>query len=286
MERNAQQPATGLAATLRASFPRQHGAWSALLAAYALGTLIAGRFSVESLFLLLAITAAFCGREAFVFLLRLPAADPHRSSGILLTALWALLFTTGALPLALECKGKGLLTLGAIAGAGLGVSIVTARRKKDEMSFGGEILGMASLSLIAPVAQHVAAGGFSQTTLGLWLLCLLFLLGSVFHVRFVVRHRKERAGSWKDRLKAGIPSLVFHLMALGVVIAISRYTPFLPVLAPIALVPVIVKVGFSLARKGTATVQIRRIGLLELAHTAAFVVLSVFAFQQAAFAAI
>ncbi|HYE72055.1 MAG TPA: YwiC-like family protein, partial [Blastocatellia bacterium] len=57
-----------LSKTLR--LPKEHGAWAMLYVPFVVGALVAGRFQLSLLFLLLATTAVFISRESLIVWLR------------------------------------------------------------------------------------------------------------------------------------------------------------------------------------------------------------------------
>ena len=92
----------------------------------------------------------------------------------------------------------------------------------------------------------------------------------MFHVRYLVRQKTARADRLSVRLRAAIPSLVFHLAALTGAFLLS-HAGLLPTWTPCALAPAVVRVGVGVLVRRRGPVLVRRLGLVELAHTVAFV---------------
>ncbi|MCB0219343.1 MAG: YwiC-like family protein [Chrysiogenetes bacterium] len=268
---NASQHVSWVRKSVLPTIPRQHGAWSALIACFVLGTLVARAPAPESALVFGAMVSLLCIREGIVLSIR-AKSDAERQTQLRAgTAFWC-----GAL--ALMTAGLwnrdviDALFLPAVAGGILFVVSLLwfARRRKDEMSLPGELLGMAGLSLAAPAAEAVASGGISERSLGLWVLSLVFFETSVFHVRHVVRHHRACMGPLATRIQAGMPSVAAHLVGLAV-LAILAATSHLPRLAPLVFVPVLLKALWTIAARESRPVRIKRIGLMELAHTIVFV---------------
>jgi hypothetical protein len=138
-----------------------------------------------------------------------------------------------------------------------------------------ELAGTFGLSLAALAGAYCQAGRLTVYSLGLWGVCALFFCGSAFHVRSLVRHHRQRIQGFSGRLKAGLPSLVYHVLAISLIIYASLMKPLLPRLSALAFVPVLLKVAWSIFSPAQKSVSIRRIGIIELSHTLAFTLLTI-----------
>ena len=172
-----------------------------------------------------------------------------------------------------------LLGLLGIVGVGLAAFSLSLEKDKRDMTLGGQIINILGLSLIAPAAHYCASGSYSLKTLGVWLVCIPFFLGSVFHVRFLVRRRLEAAGEFSERLRAGFVSLAFHLSALLAVMVLSKLK-VIPLFAPLALVPVTLKALWPIIRRNRNPLPAKLLGRLELIHTLVFLVITVVVFAD------
>lgn len=262
------------------TLPRQHGAWTALLACFLLGVIVAGKSGHESLYLLLVIVAVFSLREGAAQLLRRRPNPAQRLSLLEGLAFWAAMAFLAALAL-WRCNALAPLLPSATVGALLfTISLVWfGRRRRDEMSLPGEMLGMAGLSLAAPAAEAVATGGVSERTVGLWLLSLMFFEASVLHVRHVVRDQRACRQNIQQRISTGISSMLFHIGAMSLATLLARFG-WIPHLAPLALIPALLKSALPILVRRTGPVRIVRVGLVELGHTVAFVALCSFLYLQ------
>jgi hypothetical protein len=266
------QARSGFALTV----PRQHGAWSMLLAGFVLGLASGQRCGAEGLLLLVAVLFGFWARHAAGLFLRSSRSD--RRAYVLP---WAVGYASvsllaGAL-LVVGYHRWLLLPLGGVVLVLAGVSVILERRRQDRTTV-GELVGVLGLSVVIPAAAYAATGVFAATTAGLWALGALFFGGSVFHVRYLVRHRRESGGPLASRLRAGGPSVAYHLAALTASIGLSAVDA-LPPLAPLSLLPVTVKALWTVGRRREGEINVRHIGYVELAHTLIFVVLAMLAFH-------
>jgi hypothetical protein len=160
----------------------------------------------------------------------------------------------------------------------LGGNLYLATRR-EEMTVGGELLGIAGLALGAPVMYYVAAGAPGVQMLGLWLLSFLYFGGSVFYVKMKVRIHTRQAppAGLLARLYAGRATLVYHIFTLALTLALVT-TALVPPLAPLAYIPVTCK-AFQGALVWRRSVNIKRIGMIELAHSLIFALLIVLAYH-------
>jgi hypothetical protein len=172
----------------------------------------------------------------------------------------------------------GLLALGGVAGLLLALYLWQVARRA-EMSVVGELLGVAGLALGAPGVYAVGTGRFDSTALVLWALNFLYFGGSVFYVRLRVREQPRRLppGGWWGRLAAARITILYHLAALALV-AVFVHFGLTSLLAALAFVPMVCK-AFQGVLAWPGQVNVRRVGMVEVAHAVAFAVLLIVAYQ-------
>lgn len=258
------------------TWPRQHGAWSILAAGFLLG-MADQEWNLPSLLGLATVLGGFLARHTMALCLR-PARSPSLRSSLLP---WAIGYTAlasllGGL-LVVGFHRWLLLLWGAPALLLAALSVILERGRRDRTT-AGELVGVLGLSLVIPAAAYTSSGILSVQTLGLWALGAIFFGGSVFHVRYLVRRRREACQDWYSRLRAGWPSLACHLVGLAVAWGLSSLRA-LPSLAPLALLPVTAKVLWTVGRRQAERIHIQRIGFTELAHTLLFVALAILSFH-------
>jgi hypothetical protein len=254
------------------TLPRQHGAWASLLAAFILGTVAGGRFGPEVLLLLFAVLAAFVGRQAFLVALKLPVDDTRRGDVRIWTAVYVAIFATAALSLVIAWDLRYLLALGAAAFLLLAFTTLLERRGRS-FSVVAEAAGFAGLSLAAPAAEYAATGTLSGRTAAVGLLCAAYFLGSLLHVRFVLRTPLATRYTLRGRLQAGAGSATLHLHALGFSAA-AVTLGWLPPLVPLAFAPAAYRALRAVFLHRGARAAVRTLGWQEAAHMLVFVVVA------------
>jgi len=259
------------ALTVAALIPRQHGAWATLLLSYTLGVAVAGRLTVNSLLLLVALVAVMPARHGASLWVGFRADDPRRPVAACWTALCLSIAGLALGALLLLSRLWLLVPVGALAAGAGGVMTLLERRRWDR-TLAGEMVGMAGLAVAAPAAAYVSSGAYGPNVAGVWLLASLVFCGSVLHVRHLAR--PGRAGN------AGWASLAFHILAVALVAAVARLG-LVPSLAFLALVPAAARAAWPVVVPRLTRPSIRRLGFEELAYSALFVVLAVALFHAA-----
>jgi len=249
--------------------PRQHGAWASLLSAYVLGVAAAGQLSFAPLLLLAAMLTAFFGRQAGLLAVKLPASDPRRAGLLAWTAVFVAAFFAAGVPLLAEWGLTHLVPLGAAAFALLALTMVLERRRQAFTAF-AETTGFIGLSLAAPAAEYAASGIFTARTAAVGLMAAAYFVGSMLHVRFLLRSRPEALESLRGRLRAGAAPVIFHLHLFGFASAAAG-AGLLPVLAPFAFAPAVAKVLWAVLHRRGSPILVRTLGWMEVVHTLLFV---------------
>jgi hypothetical protein len=257
--------------------PRQHGAWTSLLSAYVLGTGTGGRFGIASVLLLGAVLAAFLGRQAALLAFKRPAGTPGRAGLVLWTAVYAAAFLSAGVLLLSAWDLGYLLHLGATAFVLLAVTMALERRRRAFTPI-AEGAGFLGLSLVAPAAEYAASGAFTVRTAAVGLMCAAFFIGSMIHVRFLLRNRPETLQTLRGRAKAGAVSVIYHLHIYGFALSAAS-AGLLPPLAPLAFAPATARALWSIAHGRRGPVPVRSVGWQEVANTLLFVGLAVLAFR-------
>lgn len=263
--------------TFYATIPKQHGAWTVLIACLALGIAAGAKFRLEVTFILLAVIAAFLGRNALSVYLR-PSLSEGQKQGL---SVWIMfyfaVFLSGGAGLVLGYKLWFLAPLGAVGFIVTAVSLGLERIRKD-MTAVGQIISILGLALAAPAVEYTAAGRYSSRTLAVWLICSLFFSGSIFHVRYMARKRLNSGKAFLERLKVGFPLALFHLSAFLTAVILAKFRIF-PAYAPLAFIPATLKALHLAGRTNNEPLSLRRVGYAELIHTLIFLVIAVFVFN-------
>jgi hypothetical protein len=266
--------------------PKEHGAWGVglvslivgLLASVGNGAASVARNGTESvpyfaaLLLVGAFVCLFFLRAALFPLARYGAmlpAERQRAQKQLARRL-----TLGAavcgLPLLVVWKLFYLLPLGILT-AGLMAFDLWLVHKRSERTTFGELLGVFTLTLAAPVAHYTMLGTWSAEATRLWLLCLAYFAGVVPYVKMHSARRMGKAtASWATL------TLLYHLsIVIGAFALVWHHA--LPPLATVALMVSLPRIFWALTVPNSSN-NIRRIGWVEMVHSVVFGVLLVVAF--------
>jgi hypothetical protein len=258
----------------RPIIPKEHGAWAVLYGSLLVGLGVAGRFTVPVLLLLLGVTAwAFANGP--ITLLARPAAGPGQVARQRQALLWLLVYGAVAaaalVPLIALYRMTFLLPFGMAALFFVMVRVYQLR-ERDERSLGGELIGMAGLTMTAAAAHAVAAEAAQPLGAMLWGLCLLYFGSGIFYVRMRVQGMlAARQGAPASANPAILPCILYHALLLVVV----------PLLAVGGFVPWAILLAFALPiwraaaglRRHDARLDIKRLGWSEVALTSGFVLL-------------
>jgi hypothetical protein len=219
---------------------------------------------------------AFIAREPLVLWMR--AARRGRSGG---RARWfALIEGTGAAlsgaVLVLGYGRWGLLPVFLAAAVVGGVHLAQAAAGR-ERTLTGEGVAILGVSLAAPAARHAAIGVWDTEAFWLWGLTFLFYGSSVFYI-------KLRVGTAHPGKKTSLRALRRHCalyhggLFLGLAVLIGA--GHLGWLAGLAFAAALGRAVWFLVRP-VGSLDLRRLGFLEVAYSLAFLVLVVLAFRPA-----
>jgi len=256
---------------------RQYGAWSILFASFVLGMFVGEGLNLRVPLMFCGVIFGFLARNGAEAYLRALKTDERKSGLLIWTAVYSLVVLIAGGLLVMVYEMWALIPLGILILA-LGCVTLFLSQRRLETTTGGELIGILALTLVAPAAEYAAGGVFSTQTVGLWILCALFFCGSVFHVRYLVRRRADSMGPLTLRLKAGWPSVAYHLAVLCLSV-VSSCAGLLPLLATVALLPAALRAWFAVGRRVEKPMAVRRIGVMEVLHTIVFLVLAVSVFH-------
>lgn len=258
------------AVSLRATIPRQHGAWWVLLLGYVLGVAV-GDALVPAALLLPIVLAVLPLRHTALLWLRTPPDSDRRRALAWPLAGYCVLLLAPLFPLLLVYQRWTLAPLGLVAGS-LGLATAWLEWHDRDRTLGGELLGMLGLSTVIPAAACAAGHDLGPALVGLWLLGAMNFCGSVLHVRFVVR------GARADSGHAGAVSLAYHGAMVGLAWGLGVWG-LVPNLAVWALLPAAARAAWAALKPGGRRLSVRRLGFEELAFAAAFTLLAAVAFR-------
>jgi hypothetical protein len=264
----------------RPPLPREHGAWAMFLVSLAVGWIVAGQWNAQAVVFALTATGLFLVRHPVALALKARRrSKPFDRSLLVWAGIYLAISGVGGIWLVTLGRRAGLLALAPLAGLLLAAYLGHAARR-TESSVVGELVGIAGLVLTAPAAYYASSGHYDATAAGLWAIHMLYFSGTVFYIKLKVREqtRREAPTQISQRLIAGRACLAYQTTALTLV-ALLALLRWMPVLAPLALVPVTVKTIAGAVRwQDRRSLSLMRLGLAEVAHSLLFGLMTVFIF--------
>lgn len=261
--------------------PREHGAWgmlaTPLVGAAAVGLLRGGSAMPALVLASLALTLFWMRTPLESWLGNGPmraVTDAERQLvaravagiGALAIALFTLLSLTSGM--------RELAGLGVIVFAAFGVqAILKAQGRRWRMP--AQMIGALGLTATAPAAYFVVTGRMDRTALALWLANWMFAGDQIHFVQ--LRIHGARLAGWSAKRSHGAAFLVGQAVLLGLVVWACA-VGFMPWLMVAAFVPVVIR-GTMWFFEKPEPLAVRRLGWTEMAHSLAFTILLVMAFQ-------
>jgi hypothetical protein len=264
------------------TFPREHGAWGILLVPLITGAAI-GYYSPDTLFplilLVLAALALFCLRTPLESWMETSAVRPQTSAehrAVLVSILTSAGLAVAALALVIWLqRAWDLFLLGAAVG-GIFLLQTVLKRLGRNSRLRAQLAGSLGLTSTAAAAYYVASGKLDATAFALWGANWLFAVNQIHFVQ--LRIHAARLTSRAEKLKRGRTFLsgeVLSLIILGIVWRLG----YLPGLAILAFAPILLRGAFWPLSARSEPLQVRRLGVIELAHAIAFGVLLIVSFR-------
>lgn len=242
--------------------PREHGAWMMLYVSFLMGVGEGEERNLGTLGMLLFISGGYCLREPLnVWFTRKGRRNETLPWAIAFAGLMAL----GAGGLAFHERRKELATWTLMGGVLFSVHFVLARRR-EHRGFFGELLGIAGLTLTAPMGYFAAEGTEQNEAILLWLLNFFYFGSSVPYVKWrVAQLTAERRGI---PTREGIGALItYHgvfLVVLGGLIAFGR----IPARTFVAFAPLAFRYGLRALVRRTPTLT--QVGISEIVFSLTF----------------
>lgn len=251
--------------------PNEHGAWGMLYIPFVMGVGIAGSFTIETFWLLIAVTSAFLSQKPFAQLL----SHKESSSGsrrIRRHLAWFCVYTgTSAgifavLYFRYQVEGLRIFAL-------LGIPIILLFgyfvRRKEVRTVSGEMAGIAGLTITGPMSYYVATGEFRAVGFWLWFLCILYFVSSIFYVKAVVQSYLQ----FKSKLPSNSAEMAgacrFYHLGLIVILLLLWILRQLPPLGVLAFVPIIIR-GLRVSSKSRSRLDFAIIGWSEVGYSIFF----------------
>ncbi|HEB34466.1 MAG TPA: hypothetical protein ENI18_01285 [Candidatus Aminicenantes bacterium] len=237
--------------SLKTLIPKEHGAWVILTLPYFVGATVGGGISGRGILGFFGILLLFLSKQPLHLILKMNFSEV-RLQRIKKGELWQafLLFLgcgTGIfLRLIFRYRLGDLIKIGLIALFLFLFHTYLALYRKERTLI-GELLGVALLTISAPVGVVLSGGKLSRGTLILWLLNVFYFSGSIFYIKM----RKKAA-----RARKKIPSFplninlvkecLAYIVLLIIILVLLVFTKGVPVLVPLAFIPMVIYILWSI----------------------------------------
>ena len=218
--------------------PQDHGSWVFVISPLLIGSFAGGRFTLASLSLVVAVITAFLSRQPVTMAVK--AYSGRRPKDDLPAArFWLLIYGVIALAALGGLIAQGFLFILILAVPGVPVfawHLWLVSRREERRQAGVEIVAIGVLSLAAPAAYWVGAGGYDPAGWWLWLLVWMQSAASIVYAYVRLEQRDHaQAPERNERWQMGFRSALytsFNLassLTLGLVSVLPRFI-FIPYL--------------------------------------------------------
>ncbi|MCK4898347.1 MAG: YwiC-like family protein [Anaerolineales bacterium] len=217
------------------ALPGEHGAWVFLLSPLLIGLAAGGKLTIASLYLVIALLAAFFLRQPVTIAVK--AYSGRRSRRDLPAArFWMLVYGTIALlaVISLVAEGYGYVLILAVPGIPVFIwHMYLVSKRAERRQIGVEVVGSGVLALAAPAAYWIAIG--STDPIGWWLFILTWLQSAASIVYAYLRLEQRELSeipSTAIRLRMGRRALMytsFNLLAVSIFSLSGSLPSLLPV---------------------------------------------------------
>lgn len=262
------------------AIPQDHGSWVFLLSPLLIGLFAGGRFTLASLFLVIAAMAAFLLRQPVTVAVKAYSGRRPRTD-LPAARFWIIVYGLAALAALAGLVLQGFWDVLLLAVPGLPVfawHLYLVSRRAERKQAGVEILATGVLSLAAPAAYWIGTGSYDPLGWALWLLTWLQSAASIVHAYMRLEQRSlpevpPRAERWQMGRRALLYTS-FNL-ALSIAGGISGLLPVF-IFAPFLLQWLETLWGITHPAVG---VKPTRIGLRQLLVSTLFTILFIFTWR-------
>lgn len=260
--------------------PQDHGSWVFILSPLVIGIFASGRFTLATLFFVIAAMAVFMMRQPVTVAVKAYAGRRPRTD-LPAARFWMLVFGSIALAALVGLVLQGFLDVLYLAIPGIPVfawHLYLVSRRAERKQAGVEVVATGVLSLAAPAAYWIGRGLYDPLGWALWLLTWLQSAASIVYAYLRLEQRPltekpSRLALWK----MGRRALLYTSFNLALSLA-AGLTGFLPgfIFIPFLLQWVETLWGITHPAIGGKPT---RIGLRQLLVSTLFTVLFVLAWR-------
>lgn len=274
----------------RPPLPGDHGAYAMLLLPLVIGFAVGAMQGLQAgvaagppfILLTLFFLAVFFASDQIEIATKRTINPAARFNARAWLGIYLVVAAVTGLPLLLLWQLWGLLWFILPAALPL-VALLLSRRWRKQRSLPVRYLGIAGLTLSAPVAFYVATGRLDTLTLGLWLLCFFYFGSSLFYVHIWFEAKKNEKLVKLGRVEKLVPNwltavtLFYHLAGFAI-LALPVLAGWLPWTVFLVFLPLVVKLVMCF-RRPPIYIPIKQVGLYEFAQSFVFTVLLLLALR-------
>lgn len=229
--------------------PYEHGAWSMWITPFLIGAALSP-WTILKVFLFGGSFFFFLASGSFLAFFRRRNRKDSPWPSLLIFVAAGLAFLAFPLWIHPELVFYGLLVIPLLL-----VNAYFAKKKKERL-LTNDLAAIVALTSISLVAVHLGHGSFHPDGVVFWLLSIVFFMGSVFHVRSLIREKRNRT------FKAG--ANLYHAAIVLLPLLLGQWW------ASIVFLPGALKVWFTPFDTRMRTTVI---GIMEIVGSVVFVAL-------------
>lgn len=259
--------------------PKEHGAWGMLYVSFFMAVCVAGSFDLKVWLLLATVTLLFFSQQPLTQLLsrRIGANfQQYRPTYWWLGFYW----TSSAVLGAYLYSAYRLVHLPwfALMMALVAFAFVYHLKRNSVRTIAGELVGILGLTMTAPLAHYVALGQIRVTGFVLWVLAIVYFSSSIFYVKArVEQFLKSRSRPAPGKTPTDVACSSYHWGLLAVVAVPVVFNLLSPIVL-LAFLPIILR-GLWRFRGVQGRLNLKRIGLLEVAYSIFFALVIIWAMR-------
>lgn len=258
----------------KAVIPKEHGAWAVLLVPMFVGAAVAEGWTWNFVLLVLAALFMVLGYVPAQGVLRHYFVNPQVKEKFRQNVFWAGAYLVAGMSFAIPLLVQGYLLLLVPGFAGMATFLAHFHlTRRFPKTIPADLLAVCGLTLTGPAAYYIGTGLLDGTAALLWLFNVLFFGSSVFYVHMKIRASSSKDGAMgiPDKISIGRLNIIYHVVVIALVVAMSLYHPTLQ-FAVIAFLPMVLHAlygTYNLSRR----VQFKRLGFILLGQSVLFGIL-------------